>query len=147
MTATLLCTKTMPLFRDSAGCQLAIGARDGGSLGATSDISLSAPSSLAEPWSRLRHKCMDFSSFEILAFLVLAKLYPFEGRRNMALTVWMLGTSKILITGLSIAFLPILRANRILYTAIGMVNIVIQGLLIIRFMILVILGAILRTRR
>lgn len=81
-------------------------------------------------------------TFEIIAFLVFAKLRPFEGRRNMALAVWMLGTSKILTTGLSIAFLPTMRANRILATAIGMVIIILQGLLIIGLIILVTLGAI-----
>lgn len=80
--------------------------------------------------------------FEIIALLVFAKLRPFEGRRNMALAVWMLGTSKILTTGLSIAFLPTMRANRILATAIAMVIIILQGLLVIGLIILVTLGAI-----
>lgn len=80
--------------------------------------------------------------FEVIALVVFAKLRPFEGRRNMALAVWMLGTSKILTTGLSVAFLPTLSVNRILATAIAMVIIIIQGLLVVASMILVILGAI-----
>lgn len=80
--------------------------------------------------------------FEVIALLVFAKLRPFESRRNTALAVWMLGTSKILTTGLSVAFLPTMRANRILATAIGMVIIVIQGLLVAGVIILVTLGAI-----
>lgn len=79
--------------------------------------------------------------FEVIALLVFGKLRPFEGRRNMALAVWMLGTSKILTTGLSIAFLPTMRTNRILTTVIGMVIIIDQGLLVIALMILVVLGA------
>lgn len=80
--------------------------------------------------------------FEIIALLAFAKLRPFEGRRNMALAVWMLGTSKILTTGLSVAFLPTMRANRILTTVLGMVIIISQGLLVIGLMILVASGAI-----
>lgn len=80
--------------------------------------------------------------FEVIALVVFAKLRPFEGRRNMALAVWMLGTSKILTAGLSVAFLPTLRVNRILTTAIAMIIIIIQGLLVVASMILVVLGAI-----
>lgn len=80
--------------------------------------------------------------FEVIALVVFAKLRPFEGRRNMALAVWMLGTSKILTTGLSVAFLPTLSVNRIFATAIAMVIIIIQGLLVVASMILVVLGAI-----
>lgn len=79
--------------------------------------------------------------FEVIALLVFGKLRPFEGRRNMALAVWMLGTSKILTTGLSIAFLPTMRTNRIFTTVIGMVIIINQGLLVIALMISVVLGA------
>lgn len=78
---------------------------------------------------------------ETITLLLFAKLHPFESRRNMALAVWMLGTCKILTTGLSIAFLPTIRANRILATALGMVIIILQGLLVIGVMILVVLGA------
>lgn len=80
--------------------------------------------------------------FEVIALSVFGKLRPFEGRRNTALGVWMLGTSKILTTGLSVAFLPTMRANRILTTVIGMVIIVIQGLLVIALLVLVVSGAI-----
>ncbi|KAL1859705.1 hypothetical protein Daus18300_009424 [Diaporthe australafricana] len=79
--------------------------------------------------------------FEIVALMVVAKLNPFEGRRNMALAVWMLGTSKILTAGLSVAFLPTMSTSRIVATAIGFVIIVVQGLLIVGLMILVALGA------
>ncbi|KAK2600995.1 hypothetical protein N8I77_010480 [Diaporthe amygdali] len=80
--------------------------------------------------------------FEVLALLIFAKLDPFEGQRNMALAVWMLGISKVLTAGLSIAFLPTMRTNRIVATAIGFVIIVVQGLVVVGLMILVVIGAI-----
>lgn len=80
--------------------------------------------------------------YDILAFFVILKIDPFEGRRNTALAVWMLGISKILTTALSIAFLPALNVNRIIATAIGIIIIAIQGLLTIGVMILVVLGSI-----
>ncbi|KAK3383548.1 hypothetical protein B0T24DRAFT_53312 [Lasiosphaeria ovina] len=80
--------------------------------------------------------------FDILSFGAIAILRPFEGARNMAMAVYLLGVSKILTTGLSIAFLPDFELDRIIATAIGIVIIVIQGLLVIALMILVVLGAI-----
>lgn len=80
--------------------------------------------------------------YDVLAFFVIVKIDPFEGRRNTALAVWMLGISKILTTALSIAFLPNLNVNRIIATALGIIIIVIQGLLTIGVMILVVLGSI-----
>ncbi|ROW10212.1 hypothetical protein VMCG_01672 [Cytospora schulzeri] len=79
--------------------------------------------------------------FEILSFIVFVKLDPFEGQRNTALAVWMLGISKIVTTGLSVAFLPGLKASRIIATGIGLIIVTIQGLLVIALMILVVLGA------
>lgn len=80
--------------------------------------------------------------YDVVAFIVILTIDPFEGRRNAALGVWMLGISKILTTALSIAFLPAMRVSRIAVTAIGIVIIVIQGLLTIGVMIFVVLGAI-----
>ena len=79
---------------------------------------------------------------EIFAFLIIVHLNPFEGARNTALAVWMLGITKIATTGLSIAFLPELDLDRIVATVIGVVIVVIQGLLVIALLILVVLGAI-----
>ncbi|KAK4211804.1 TRP-domain-containing protein [Rhypophila decipiens] len=79
--------------------------------------------------------------YEIIAFAVIIILRPFEGTRNNALAAWMLSISKILTTGLSVAFLPEFNIDRIIATAIGVVIIVIQGLLIIGMMILVCLSA------
>lgn len=80
--------------------------------------------------------------YEIVAFVIVAILSPFEGARNTALGVWMLGISKILTTALSIAFLPQLGLNRIIATVIGVIIIVIQGFLLIGVVILIALGAI-----
>lgn len=80
--------------------------------------------------------------FEICAFTVMIILNPFEGSRNTALAVWMLSISKITTTGLSIAFLPALKLDRIVATVIGIILIIVQGLLVIGALILVILSAI-----
>lgn len=80
--------------------------------------------------------------FEIFAFAVIIILNPFEGSRNTALAVWMLSISKIITTGLSIAFLPAFRLDRILATVVGVVIVVIQGLLVIAVMILIVLSTI-----
>lgn len=80
--------------------------------------------------------------YEVLAFLMILIIDPFEGRRNTALAVWMLGISKILATAFSIAFLPALNVNRIIATALGFIIIAVQGLLTIGVMILVVLGII-----
>ncbi|KAK4452846.1 TRP-domain-containing protein [Podospora aff. communis PSN243] len=80
--------------------------------------------------------------FEICAFSIMIILNPFEGARNTALGVWMLGSSKILTTGLSIAFLPAFKLDRIIATVIGIVIIIIQGLLVIGIAILVALSVI-----
>jgi hypothetical protein len=80
--------------------------------------------------------------YEIVAFVIITILNPFEGARNTALSVWMLSITKILTTGLSIAFLPELGLDRIIATVIGVVIIVIQGFLVIGLLILIALGAI-----
>lgn len=80
--------------------------------------------------------------YDIVAFFVILTVDPFEGRRNTALAVWMLGISKVLTTALSIAFLPAMNVGRIIATALGIIIIVVQGLLTVSVMILVVLGAI-----
>ncbi|KAK7973388.1 TRP-like ion channel [Apiospora saccharicola] len=79
---------------------------------------------------------------DILAMVVISAVNPYEGQRNTAVAVWILGLVKIATTGLSIAFLPELALNRMVATAIGVIVIVIQALLVIAVMILVILGGI-----
>lgn len=80
--------------------------------------------------------------WEIIAFVAIIMINPFESVRNTALAVYMLGVSKVTTTGLSVAFLPQFKVARIPATAIGIVIIVIQGLLVIGLMILIALGAI-----
>lgn len=80
--------------------------------------------------------------YEILAFALIIVIKPFEGTRNNVLAAWMLSISKILTTGLSVAFLPDFNTDRIVATAIGVIIIVIQGLLVIGMMILISLSAI-----
>jgi hypothetical protein len=80
--------------------------------------------------------------WEIIAFIIIVCINPFEGARNTALAVWMLGLSKVATAGLSIAFLPQWNLGRILCTVFGVVIIVIQGFMIIGLLILIVLGAI-----
>ncbi|KAI0886075.1 TRP-domain-containing protein [Annulohypoxylon maeteangense] len=79
---------------------------------------------------------------DILAFVIIAALNPYEGQRNTALAVWLLGLTRVATTGLSIAFLPDFNLSRIVATVIGVIIIVIQGLLTIAVMILIIIGGI-----
>lgn len=79
---------------------------------------------------------------DILAFVIIAAINPYEGQRNTALAVWLLALTRVATTGLSIAFLPDFNLNRIVATVIGVVIIVIQALLTIALMILIILGGI-----
>ncbi|KAI1452594.1 TRP-domain-containing protein [Annulohypoxylon moriforme] len=79
---------------------------------------------------------------DILALVAIAALNPYEGQRNTALAVWLLGLTRVATTGLSIAFLPDFNLNRIIVTVIGVVIIVIQGLLTIAVMVLIIIGGI-----
>jgi hypothetical protein len=80
--------------------------------------------------------------WELIAFIAIVLINPFEGARNTALAVYMLGISKVATAGLSIAFLPQLNVARIPTTVIGVIIIVIQGFLVIGLLILIVLGAI-----
>jgi hypothetical protein len=80
--------------------------------------------------------------FEILALCAIIKLRPFEGNRNNVVAVWLLSISKIVTTGLSIAFLPAFDINRIIATVIGIIIVIVQGFLAVAVMVLVILGLI-----
>jgi hypothetical protein len=79
-------------------------------------------------------------AWELISFAVIVKINPFEGSRNTALAVWMLGISKVATAGLSIAFLPNFNVARIPTTVIGVIIIVIQGFLVIGVLILMVLG-------
>jgi hypothetical protein len=80
--------------------------------------------------------------WEIIAFVVIIMINAFEGARNTALAVYMLGLSKVATAGLSIAFLPQFNVARIPTTVVGIVIIAIQGLLVIGLLVLIALGAI-----
>ncbi|KAK6607482.1 trp-like ion channel [Botrytis cinerea] len=54
---------------------------------------------------------------EVIAFIAIICLNPFEGARNTALAVYMLGISKVATAGLSVAFLPRYNVARIPTTA------------------------------
>ncbi|KAG6038722.1 hypothetical protein E4U41_003799 [Claviceps citrina] len=78
--------------------------------------------------------------FDMIALVAIMKLKPFESSRNTAVAVWMLSISKIVTTGLSIAFLPAFGVGRIAATVIGIFIIVVQGFVGIAVLILIVLG-------
>ncbi|KAH6874927.1 hypothetical protein B0T10DRAFT_200385 [Thelonectria olida] len=78
--------------------------------------------------------------FEVFTLVIIMKLSPFEGSRNTAMATWLLSISKIVTTGLSIAFLPSFNLNRIAATSIGLVILVVQGFLALAVLVLVVLG-------
>ncbi|KPM35261.1 hypothetical protein AK830_g11314 [Neonectria ditissima] len=80
--------------------------------------------------------------FEVFSLVAIIKLKPFEGARNTAMAVWLLSISKILTTGLAIAYLPSFGISRIAATIIGLVILVVQGFLAIAVLVLVVLGTI-----
>jgi hypothetical protein len=80
--------------------------------------------------------------WEIIAFVAIIGINPFEGARNTALAVYMLGISKIATAGFSISFLPQYNVGRIITTVFGIIIIVIQGFMVIALLILIVLGAI-----
>lgn len=80
--------------------------------------------------------------YDILAFVVAARLEPFDGRLNNVLAAWMLGPSKLITTGLSIAFLSEVRVNRSTTAIVGIIIVVVQSLLTIGVMVLVALSAV-----
>ncbi|ROT41713.1 TRP-domain-containing protein [Sodiomyces alkalinus F11] len=79
---------------------------------------------------------------EVLAFIVFVNLKPYEGQRNAVVAVWMLGMSKVVTAGLSIAFLPDFNNSRILLTVFGLIIVVVQGFMVLAVIVLVVLGMI-----
>lgn len=78
--------------------------------------------------------------FEVFTLVIIMKLKPFEGSRNTALSTGLLSISKIITTGLSIAFIPSFGLNRIAATSIGLVILVVQGFLALAVLVLIVLG-------
>ncbi|KAH8597698.1 hypothetical protein B0O99DRAFT_507277 [Bisporella sp. PMI_857] len=80
--------------------------------------------------------------WEIIAFVTIIRINPYESARNTSLAVYLLGFSKVATAGLSIAFLPQINLPRIPATVVGVVIIVIQGFLVIGLLILIVLSVI-----
>lgn len=78
--------------------------------------------------------------FELIALFIIIKLNPFESNRNTAVAIWMLSISKIVTTGISIAFLPAFAINRIVATVLGIIIVVVQGFVAVAVLVLIILG-------
>ncbi|ETS77704.1 hypothetical protein PFICI_09766 [Pestalotiopsis fici W106-1] len=79
---------------------------------------------------------------DIISLVVIATISPYEGQRNTVIAVWLLGISKVVTTGLSVAFLPDFNLDRISATVVGVVIIVIQALLVIALLIMIVLSGI-----
>lgn len=80
--------------------------------------------------------------FDLLALAAVARLRPFEGARNTAMGVWIVGVCRVVTTGLSIAFLPAFALDRIAAAVLGVIIIIMQGAVVVALMILVILGVV-----
>ena len=80
--------------------------------------------------------------WEVVAFAAIICINPFEGARNTALAVYMLGISKIVTAGFSIGFLPQYNLGRIVATVFGIIIIVVQGFMVIALLILIALSVI-----
>ncbi|KAI9817580.1 MAG: hypothetical protein M1827_001192 [Pycnora praestabilis] len=79
---------------------------------------------------------------EIIAFIGMIAMKPFEGARLNALMVYLLGFSKVATLALSAAFDSTFNLSRIITVVIGVVIIVIQGVLTIILLIAVAIGTI-----
>ena len=79
---------------------------------------------------------------EVIAFIIIVKLQPFEGQRNMVMAVWFLSIGKVATSGLSIGFLPDFGLSRIVYAVLGIIIIIVQGFLVVAILVLVVLGSI-----
>ena len=81
-------------------------------------------------------------AWEIIAFVVIVLMRPFESNRLNLIMVYILGFSKVATLALSSAFDERFELDRIMCTVIGVVIIVIQGILTICLLIAIVLGAI-----
>ncbi len=79
---------------------------------------------------------------EVIAWITMMIMKPFEGARLNTLMVYLLGFSKVVTVGLSAAFDSRFNLGRITTTAIGIVIIVIQGILVVCLLIAIIVGAV-----
>lgn len=91
--------------------------------------------------SRTPHaQVFGFFIVEVLAALLVIKLQPFEGSRNSTLGVWVSSISKVITTGLSIAFLQDFHVDRTVTTVIGIIIVVVQGFAGATGIVLAVLG-------
>ncbi|EXJ62853.1 hypothetical protein A1O7_03294 [Cladophialophora yegresii CBS 114405] len=81
-------------------------------------------------------------AWEIIAFVTVLFMRPFESNRLNLIMVYFLGFSKVATVALASAFDARFRLDRIITTVIGVVIIVIQGILTICLFIAIVLGAI-----
>lgn len=79
---------------------------------------------------------------EIIAWIAIIAIKPFEGARLNALMVYLLGFSKVATLALSAAFDARFNLGRIITTVIGVVIIVIQGILAMALLIAIVVGAV-----
>ncbi|KAI5302898.1 hypothetical protein KEM56_000239 [Ascosphaera pollenicola] len=79
-------------------------------------------------------------ALEILMFAWSIWMKPYEATRLNILAVYLLGFSKVLTVGLSVAFHPRLSVPRITTTVIGVFIIIIQGLLTVAAIALIVFG-------
>ena len=81
-------------------------------------------------------------ALEVVAFLGVLRIRPFEGQRLNVIVVYLLGFSKVMTVALSAAFDSKFNLPRIITTAIGIIILVIQGLLVVAVLIAIALSAI-----
>ncbi|OJJ43907.1 hypothetical protein ASPZODRAFT_73451 [Penicilliopsis zonata CBS 506.65] len=79
---------------------------------------------------------------EIISFVGVVWLRPFQATRLNALMVYLLGFSKVATLALSAAFHPRFGLSRILTAVIGIAIIIIQGILTILLIVSILLGAV-----
>lgn len=79
---------------------------------------------------------------DIIAFILFIKTNPFEGARNTTAAIWLSSVSKIMTTGLSIAFLPTFDLDRMSASVLGIIIVVVQAFLGLAILVLILLGII-----
>ena len=79
---------------------------------------------------------------ELVAFVCMVCLHPFEGQRLNVILVYLLGVSKLATTGLSAAFDTRFGLPRIPATVVGIIIILIQGVLTLIVLVAIFIGAI-----
>lgn len=78
---------------------------------------------------------------EVIAFVVVVIMRPFEGQRLNILLIYFLGISKIATLGLSVPLAARFNLERIPATVFGIVIVIVHGVLTIATMIIILLGA------